>query len=153
VADLDKKISLPFPKKYFDYVVALDVIEHLTQPEYVLSAIKAHLKPDGKIIVSTPNIAHAMVRWMLVRGEFEYSDTGILDKTHVHFYHRRSLAGLLRKEGYRVEKIIPTNGMCKVPFLYKITDRLPLAWQYGLVKLVPDLFAFQFIAVARVAKR
>ncbi|KKT40424.1 hypothetical protein A3K29_03425 [Candidatus Collierbacteria bacterium RIFOXYB2_FULL_46_14] len=149
VCNLDETRGLSVPMKYFDYVIVLDVIEHLLHPENVLSIIKKHLKSDGKVIVSIPNIAHASIRWMLLLGRFEYSTTGILDNTHVRFYTIDSIGKLLKKCGYKKMRVIPTNGMCKVPFLYKITDRLPESWQYGIVKKFPSLFAFQYITVTK----
>jgi len=150
LANLDEKISLPFPKKYFEYVIILDVIEHLAHPEAVLESVKPHLKKGGQVIVSVPNVAHASIRWMLMRGDFQYTDTGILDRTHLHFFTKTSFLEILKKSGYKVKKCVPTNGMCKVPFLYKITDRLPPAWQYRIASRFPTLFSFQFIATALV---
>ena len=148
IRDLNNKGSLSFPKNYFDYVIILDVIEHLLHPENILSIIKPPLKKEGTVIVSTPNIAHASIRLMVMRGEFQYSSSGIMDNTHLHFYTKNSFSSLLTREGYKIEKIIPTNGMCKVPFLYKITDRLPFSMQYKIAKILPTLFSYQFIAIA-----
>lgn len=148
VIDVDDSSKLPVPKKYFDCVIILDVIEHLTHPENILSLIKPHLKDGGKVILSTPNIAHASIRWMLLQGDFRYASHGIMDDTHVHFYTRDSFGNLLKKNGFRILQMIPTNGMCKVPLLYKISDRLPPSWQYWLARMVPTLFSYQFIAVA-----
>ena len=140
--NLDETKSLSVPKKYFDYVMVLDVIEHLLHPEIILSTLKTYLNHDGKLIISIPNIAHASIRWMLARGEFRYSSTGILDNTHVHFYTRDGITKLLKRLGFRVLKVVPTNGMCKVPFLYKITDRLPVSWQYCWSKKYPRCLLF-----------
>lgn len=148
VIDVDESNKLPVPKKYFDYVIILDVIEHLIHPENILTLIKPHLKDGGKVILSTPNIAHASIRWMLLKGDFQYTSHGIMDDTHVHFYTRDSFGELLKNNGFKILQMIPTNGMCKVPVLYKISDRLPPSWQYWLTRLVPTLFSHQFIAVA-----
>jgi len=153
VSDLDTCSSLAFPKKFFDYVILLDVIEHLKYPENILSIAKTHLKRGGKVLISTPNIAHASIRLMLMRGDFDYSPSGIMDNTHVHFYTMKSLGTFLKKIGLKVLKVIPTNGMCKVPLLYKITDRLPYSWQYKITSLAPTLFSHQFIAVAVPVER
>jgi len=151
--DLESCDKLPVPKKYFDYVTFFDVIEHLRNPENILSVIKPYVKKGGRVIVSTPNIAHASIRWMLANGTFEYSSTGIMDDTHVHFYTRDSLSRLLEKQGFKVQKIIPTNGMCKVPLICKITDKLPVSWQYRLVNMLPTLFSYQFIAVTKIGNQ
>ncbi len=151
VANVDIGGNFKLPKKYFDYVILLDVIEHLLHPENVLSMLKPHLKAGGKVIVSTPNIAHASIRLMLLKGEFTYASLGIMDNTHVHFYTRSTFSDLLKTAGLRVLNMIPTNGMCKVPLLYKITDRLPPPWQYRIAKTIPTLFSYQFIAEAELA--
>ena len=151
VVNVDIHGSFKLPKKYFDYVIMLDVIEHLVHPENVLSMLQPHLKDGGKVILSTPNIAHASIRLMLLKGEFQYTSLGIMDNTHVHFYTRSSFGDLLKKAGLRVLKMIPTNGMCKVPLLYKITDRLPPSWQYRTACLIPTLFSYQFIAETELA--
>jgi O-antigen biosynthesis protein len=150
VSNLDEVHSFPFPKKSFDCVLLLDVIEHLAHPENILAIAKLYLKDNGSVIVSVPNIAHASIRWMLSMGEFQYADTGILDSTHLHFYTKKSLGEVLKVAGYKILKFVPTNGMCKVPFLYKITDRLPTSWQYKITCLAPTLFSFQFIAQVKV---
>lgn len=148
--DIDESDNLPVPEKYFDYVIILDVLEHLCHPEKILPLIRPYLKKGGRVVISVPNIAHASIRWQLLMGQFRYTDTGILDKTHVHFYTKDSFEEMLRRSGFRVLKVMPTNGMCQVPFLYKITDRLPASWQYQMVKKLPTLFAFQFVALAKL---
>lgn len=150
-ADLNEVKTLPFPKKTFDYVLLMDVIEHLTNSDNILSLLKQYLKKDGKLIISVPNIAHASIRWSLMTGKFDYTSTGILDQTHVHFYTQKSFEQKLKDAGFEIEKLVPTNGMCKVPLLYKITDRLPVVWQYKIACMNPALFGFQFVALARVS--
>lgn len=148
--DLDQCKSLPVPKRYFDVILLLDVIEHMSHPERLVKILKSHLNKGGRIFFSTPNIAHASIRWMLAKGVFEYTDTGIMDYTHTHFYTKKTLTEFVKNANLKTEEIIPTNGMCKVPLLYKITDRLPEKWQYRIAKLAPELFSYQFIVIARV---
>ena len=84
--DLNNLINLPWDIK-FDVIVFADVLEHLLYPETVLNFFVAnYLKENGKIIVSLPNIANWEIRLNLLFGKFDYTDTGILDKTHLHFY-------------------------------------------------------------------
>jgi len=149
VCNFDEMKTLPWPKDYFDFILILDVIEHLSHPERIISAIKPHLKKGGRVIVSVPNVAHAQIRYQLCLGKFEYTSTGIMDKTHVHFYTRKSFLDTLKQLGLETKKLIPTNGMCKVPLLYKITDRLPAWLQYRITCWIPTLFANQFIALSR----
>ena len=70
----------------FDYVMFSDVLEHLRQPDKVLKAAGELLKDDGKILVSIPNIGHGDIICSLLCNRFHYTDVGLLDSTHVHFW-------------------------------------------------------------------
>jgi SAM-dependent methyltransferase len=75
----------------FDVILACDVLEHLRRPDDLLRALSALLVPMGSLIISVPNIAYAGVVAGLRLGQFDYADKGQLDRTHVHFFTRRSL--------------------------------------------------------------
>lgn len=47
--------DLPFPKEKFDYVIIGEIIEHIGNAENFLRECKRVLKPNGKLIGSTPN--------------------------------------------------------------------------------------------------
>jgi 2-polyprenyl-3-methyl-5-hydroxy-6-metoxy-1,4-benzoquinol methylase len=80
-------------------VVCGDVLEHLVLPENQLERL-VKAQPDGCIfIISVPNFANLWVRINLLFGHFDYADKGILDRTHLHFYTRKSLLTLLRGAG------------------------------------------------------
>ncbi len=83
----------------FDVVVAGDVLEHLPDPLTVLRACRSALKPGGMVVLSVPNIAHADIKLQLLAGNFDYRDTGLLDRTHVHFFTRSSVEEMLRDAG------------------------------------------------------
>ncbi len=83
----------------FDVVVAGDVLEHLPDPLSVLRACRAALRPGGYVVMSLPNIAHADVKLQLLAGNFAYRDTGLLDRTHLHFFTLGSIEEMLRDAG------------------------------------------------------
>jgi 2-polyprenyl-3-methyl-5-hydroxy-6-metoxy-1,4-benzoquinol methylase len=60
-----------------------DVIEHTREPLKILKEAIAPLAPNGHAIVSLPNIANLRIRLGLLRGKFDYADSGILDRTHI----------------------------------------------------------------------
>ena len=70
----------------FDAIIFADVLEHLTRPEQVLEQAGHLLKEDGNIYVSIPNITHNDILMKLYDNRFDYTPTGILDDTHVHFW-------------------------------------------------------------------
>ncbi|WP_158605765.1 bifunctional 2-polyprenyl-6-hydroxyphenol methylase/3-demethylubiquinol 3-O-methyltransferase UbiG [Acidovorax sp. 100] len=84
----------------FDAVLACDVLEHLRHPERVLEALRQCLEPQGRLIVSVPNIAYGGVIAALVQGMFDYTPTGLLDHSHLRFFTRRSLERLLWRTGW-----------------------------------------------------
>ena len=83
----------------FDAVLFGDVLEHLKTPLETLTESLKHLLPTGAIVISVPNIAHADVKVALLKGTFPYADSGLLDRTHVHFFTKESLLELIRAAG------------------------------------------------------
>jgi SAM-dependent methyltransferase len=88
-----------------DLVLLLDVLEHVADPAAVLGRVVSALAPNGVVVVSCPNIAHLSVALPLaLRARFEYQDSGILDRTHLRFFVRESVVGLLNDQGLIVER-------------------------------------------------
>ena len=83
----------------YDRIVCADVLEHLRDPGQVLQRLKDHLTPDGKILISIPNIGHIGVFLELLSGDFRYREEGLLDRTHLRFFTRRSFLRLLAENG------------------------------------------------------
>ena len=86
----------------FDAVIFADVIEHLTDPVGALVQARQILKPNGSLFVSVPNIAVWNVRFRLLLGKFDYTETGVLDKTHLRHFTRKSLDRTLRDAGFEI---------------------------------------------------
>ena len=72
----------------FDVILFIHVLEHLVDPVTTIKKIvnSNYLKIGGKVIIALPNIANWRERWKIAIGKFEYTDGGIMDKTHLHFY-------------------------------------------------------------------
>jgi len=83
----------------YDALVLGDVLEHLVDPGAVLRHLTPLLRPQGSVVISVPNITHGSVRLSLLEGRFEYTEVGLLDRTHVHFFTRASLQRLLHECG------------------------------------------------------
>lgn len=94
-----------FEGRQFDVITFGDVLEHLAYPQEVLVEARKHLTPRGRIVCSVPNVGHASVRGMLLQGDWDYSELGILDKTHLRFFTKKSLIALFDDAGYLVQKL------------------------------------------------
>jgi methionine biosynthesis protein MetW len=86
----------------FDIVLFGDVIEHTREPLKILKEAIALIAPNGQAIVSLPNIANLRIRLGLLRGKFDYADSGILDRTHIRFFTLKSARELVRDAGYSI---------------------------------------------------
>jgi 2-polyprenyl-3-methyl-5-hydroxy-6-metoxy-1,4-benzoquinol methylase len=135
----------------FDAVVCADVLEHLPRPEELLARIHAWLRPRGTLLVSVPNVANLTVRAALVAGRFPYADRGILDRTHLRFYTRRSARELISAAGFRVRAMSATA----MPYELAIPalGRQPLsgpvrAFASASARIWPALFGYQSVIEA-----
>jgi 2-polyprenyl-3-methyl-5-hydroxy-6-metoxy-1,4-benzoquinol methylase len=135
-------MELPFAPASFDVVLCGDVVEHLRDPVAALARLRPLLRPDGRLVVSTPNVANWAIRLSLLGGRWRYTDRGILDRSHTHLFTRATLRDALETAGYRVERIdfsVPVPGG---------SDALDAA-AYAVGRLRPSLLAYQFVAVAQ----
>lgn len=93
----------------FDYIIMGDVIEHLRDPWTALKRVKKLLKPDGKIIASIPNIMNAATVYDILNGHFEYTDSGVLDRTHLRFFTKLEISRLFEQAGLCYEFVATSS--------------------------------------------
>jgi 2-polyprenyl-3-methyl-5-hydroxy-6-metoxy-1,4-benzoquinol methylase len=79
----------------FDLILLMDILEHLIEPQNYLSEVVKLLKTGGTVIISVPNITHWSIRLSILFGSFKYTERGILDKTHLHFFTRQHLKNMV----------------------------------------------------------
>jgi 2-polyprenyl-3-methyl-5-hydroxy-6-metoxy-1,4-benzoquinol methylase len=102
-ADLEQGIPDEVGDGY-DVILAADVLEHVRNPEALLTDATARLAPGGSILTSVPNFAHWYPRLRVALGRFDYDRRGILDRGHVRFFTRRSFERLVDRVGLRVRR-------------------------------------------------
>jgi len=92
----------------YDYILMLDVIEHLTRPEAFLEELHRALKlsPSVEIVMSTANIGFVIPRLMLLVGQFNYSKRGILDMTHTRLFTFGSFRRAIDQAGFDVLEMV-----------------------------------------------
>ena len=134
--------ELPYETGSFDCIVLGNVLEHFKEPSKILTDLKKSLSDKGFIIYSVPNIVNWYSRLTILSGKFEYSETGVFDKTHLRFYNLRSAKKLAIDAGYRIIWLDVT------PSIYLFKERLNFLW-YRLAVFWKNLFADEFIIQAR----
>ncbi len=85
-----------------DVLIFGDVLEHLRDPWSVLASLRERISPGGVCVACIPNVAH----WSLVagqlRGNWDYADSGLLDRTHLRFFTLESAEAMFRQAGWSV---------------------------------------------------
>jgi 2-polyprenyl-3-methyl-5-hydroxy-6-metoxy-1,4-benzoquinol methylase len=99
------------PHRYFDVVICNDVIEHMTDHDAFLDAIQAHMVAGGTLVGSIPNIRHYKSLFdLVIARDWDYRDSGVLDRTHFRFFTIKSIRRSLQRAGFRVERLEGING-------------------------------------------
>ena len=149
VADVEeRRLQDLFPGLTFDAVLFLDVLEHMREPEKPLLGARQLLSPAGRVVASIPNVAHGSVRLGLLRGEFRYTDTGLLDRTHLRFFDVAAVADLFTVTGYKITEHLRTTRQLDDGGI----DVAPEQFAPEVVEEVmkdPEALTFQFVVVAR----
>lgn len=97
--------DLDFNGEKFDYIMFGDVLEHLRDPAGTIRYCRTLLNSGGRIIACIPNLMHYSVMKELLRGNFTYSDNGLLDRTHIHFFTYKEILRMFKNEGYEIEMV------------------------------------------------
>ncbi len=143
--DLDAPWENQFQISQYDYVLALDVIEHLRTPEQGVAEIFRCLKSGGKLYASTGNIAFFPLRLALLFGWFNYGRRGILDLTHRRLFTIDAFRRLFQNGGFQVDRIIgfgpPLQDLGGKSGILSVLDKISSA----LAKSWPSLFAYQVL--------
>lgn len=158
-AQADLSVGLESPAKRlgerkYDKVVFLDVLEHLPQPDRLLREALPLLAKGGQIIVSVPNIVNITIRLSILLGKFDYQDRGILDRTHLRFYTRKTIRLFIEECGYEVvrermtvmplERAFPVPVNVDNPIMKLLNGLLVVA-----TRLMPGLLGYQTFIIAR----
>lgn len=142
VQDLDAELT--FDVRPYRYILLLDIIEHLRQPELFLERLRKQFDHAPRtVILTTPNVAFIVQRVMLLLGQFNYGRMGILDRTHTRLFTFRAIRHLLRDAGLRITEI---RGV-PAPFQKVLGDgvlgRLAMTLNLALIRVSKTLFSYQ----------
>ena len=135
----------------FDYIVLLDIIEHLNSPESFIASLHKGLDqyPQTTVIASSGNIGFIIPRLMLLMGQFNYGKRGILDLTHTRLFTFNSFKRLFTQNGFQVTSLMGIPG----PFPLAIGDNFIsrfLLWINALgIKISKGLFSYQIFMISK----
>ncbi len=101
------------PDNSFDCIIFFDILEHLVNPYSLLSDVKAKLSPGGVVVASIPNIRYyrAFAEYVF-GGDWKYRQHGIMDKTHLRFFTRKSIIRMFDELDFEIltiDGIHPTS--------------------------------------------
>jgi len=145
--DLDEKLE--FEVKGHNYILLLDIIEHLSDPEQFVDELRARFDYDPKtLILTTPNIAFFVQRLMLLFGQFNYGRAGILDRTHTRLFTFRAIEHLLRDAGFKIKTVKGVPAPFPKVFGNGLVGRAALALNLALIRVSKTMFSYQIYVEA-----
>ncbi len=145
----------PVRSERFDWIIILDVLEHLPKPALFLNELRGLLAPGGSIMISVPNVAHWSVRIPLFFwGSFEYRSVGIMDGTHLQFFSRNSLKKMCRNvEGTKIVELSASIEPFELALPHWASNNRLYRWllpfRHLLARTFPGLMAYQHLAILR----
>lgn len=129
------------PEKYFDCIFFNDVLEHMINPDECLIKVRKNLQKGKTVIASIPNIRHInILKELLIKKDWKYTESGILDKTHLRFFTKKSIIRMFNDCGYKILKIKGINSISP----YCLTSILNLL----MFNTLNDLKHQQYVIVA-----
>ena len=152
IADLENSELSFLGNRRFDAVIFSHVLEHLKNPVDAISKVLRNLRDDGQVLIAVPNILEYKNRFRLLRGYFEYQDSGIMDRTHLRFF-----------TWYTADRYL-INPIQELKLLTKVAEGGAPLWilrrfilSTGLIRridaacvhLLPNLFGGQIVISAR----
>jgi 2-polyprenyl-3-methyl-5-hydroxy-6-metoxy-1,4-benzoquinol methylase len=143
--------DLPVKAGDYDYVLLLDIIEHLISPESLLEYLRQTARGDREtvLLVSVPNVAFFPVRFMLLLGQFNYGRRGILDLTHTRLFTAKSLRHFLRQTGFEVLRLQGIPAPFPLIFGQGIVSRFLMWVNRAAICIWKGMFSYQLFAVVK----
>lgn len=132
-----------------DYILMLDVIEHLASPEKFLEALRKKFDSRPRtLVLTTPNVAFIVQRVMLALGQFNYGKSGILDRTHTRLFTFRSIEQLLKDAGFRIKELRGVPAPFPKVVGTGVLGKLMIGGNLAAIALSKTLFSYQIYVVA-----
>jgi 2-polyprenyl-3-methyl-5-hydroxy-6-metoxy-1,4-benzoquinol methylase len=98
-------LSLPWRDHTFDVLILSEVLEHLIDPWHTLQRLRPLLKPGALVFASSPNVSNHKIIRMLLKGEWNLADSGIMDRTHLRWFTPKTYRAMFHDCGYSVTSV------------------------------------------------
>jgi 2-polyprenyl-3-methyl-5-hydroxy-6-metoxy-1,4-benzoquinol methylase len=140
IGDIESSVY-KFADERYDCIIFADILEHLVDPLGTLKAYSALLAPQGAVVASIPNVRNlALLFDIIIRGRWQYKNSGLLDRSHLRFFTRAEIYKLFHEAGLIIERIEVNRDRYRWP--QRILSLIPTLF-------MPDLAVCQFRVVAR----
>jgi 2-polyprenyl-3-methyl-5-hydroxy-6-metoxy-1,4-benzoquinol methylase len=152
IFNLEQGLPEDFLKNEYDACICSHVLEHICWSENVLRDISQVLKKNGVLIVALPNIMHYNFRLKLLKGNFDYQDSGVMDNTHFRWYTFETGKKLLENNGFIVKKAWVDGGLPFDRVFRYLGPSIREFIKQILFKISPGFFGGQLLYVATYSK-
>lgn len=114
------------PSTSVDCIISADTIEHIPDVYAAVREMRRVLRPGGRLIMNTPNVAFLKKRLLLLAGRFPSTSQPneglgsdiLFDGGHLHYFTYRSLRLLLEREGFRITSTLGFGKFGRIHNLY-----------------------------------
>ena len=149
IFNLENGLPSEIPANEFDVVIAAHVLEHICYPQNVMRDIHKSLKDNGLIIIALPNIMHYKTRLKILRGNFDYTESGIMDYTHFRWYTFTSAQKMLSDNGFEVVKAFVNSNSSNHPLLKILPNGFENFLKSIAFSISKGFFGIELLYVAR----
>jgi 2-polyprenyl-3-methyl-5-hydroxy-6-metoxy-1,4-benzoquinol methylase len=136
----------------FDLITFNDVLEHMVDPWQALHDTRRWLTPAGVVLACIPNIQYWPAVIDLANGRWDYADAGLLDRTHLRFFTRKTMCDMFEATGYEVVECQGVNSVWGSewrPSGHGMSAKVRNVTRGLLTRARPDGAFLHFVVVAR----
>lgn len=136
----------------FDLITFNDVLEHMVDPWQALRDTRRWLTPTGVVVACIPNIQYWPAVIDLANGRWDYTDAGLLDRTHLRFFTRKTMCDMFEAVGYDVVRCEGVNSVWGSewrPSRRGLSAKVRNVGRGMLTRARPDGQFLHFVVVAR----
>ncbi len=136
----------------YDTVICAHVLEHICYPQNVLRDTRARMSDEALLIIALPNIMHYKTRLKLMKGNFHYTESGIMDYTHFRWYTFKSAQTMLEENGFEVIKAFVNSNKSSNAALSWIPESIVNGLKSIAFGISKGLFGIELLYVAKKKK-